>query len=251
VENRSESVLGSQEIISISKLWATRLSHDSKEKIMNNKFTHAVCITGIMLQMAGQAVAQGSFQNLNFEAANVPNVPPLGFGSDVPTTDGVPGWVVYLGGIPQSSMLHNNVSLGAAEVAIYGPQWFASQILEGNYTVALQPSTAGPSTSASIGQTGLIPQTAESFSFYGNGGFVVTFNGHEIPLTTLGSGANYTVLAGDISAFAGQTAELLFQGGGLLDNIQFSNLPVPEPSVLGLSALGALLLGWCVIRRRR
>jgi hypothetical protein len=207
------------------------------------------CVIAALL-VAGDGVAQSTFQNLDFEAANVPNVPPLQFGSDVLVTDGVPGWTVYLGGIPQSSMLHNNMSLGAAEVAIYGPQWFSSDILQGNYTVSLQPSTAGPATSASIGQTGLIPQTAESLSFYGNGGFVVTFNGYQIPLTTLGSGANYTVLGGDISAFAGQTGELLFQGGGLLDNIQFSNLPVPEPSTFGLSALGAWLLGWRLLRRR-
>jgi hypothetical protein len=36
-----------------------------------------------------------------------------------------------------------------------------------------------------------------------------------------------------------------------LDSIQFSNLPVPEPGILGLSALGALLLGWRILGRRR
>jgi hypothetical protein len=203
----------------------------------------------LLLSVAG-AMGQGTFQNLNFEQANVPDVPPRQFGSDMLVSNGVPGWTVYLGGIPQSSMLHNNVSLGAAEIAINGPQWFAAQLLEGNYTVSLQPSTAGPPTAAAIGQLGLVPQTAESISFYANGQFLVTFNGQQIPLAGLGSGPNYTILGGDISAFAGQTGELLFQGGGLLDAVQFSNLPIPEPSFFSVSALGALLLGWRGLRRR-
>jgi hypothetical protein len=192
--------------------------------------------------------------NLNFEAANVPVVPAGHFGSDVAVGDGVPGWTVSLGGIQQSTMLHNNMSLGAAEVAIYGPQWYPVVILEGSYSVSLQHSTAGPSTTAAIGQTGQVPQTAESLRFYGdtpNGSYVVTFAGQPISLVTLGSTSTYNIFAGDISAFAGQTGELLFQGDGELDNISFSNLRVPEPSVFGLSALGALLLGWRVLRRRR
>ena len=51
-------------------------------------------------------------------------------------------------------------------------------------------------------------------------------------------------MAGDISKFAGQTGELLFVGYGLFDDTQFSNQVTPEPSVLGLSVIGGLLLGW-------
>ena len=118
-------------------------------------------ILAVLLNAAG-TMGQGTFQSLDFEAADVPVVPPGKFGSDVSVSNGVPGWTVYLGGSPQSSMLHNNMSLGAAEVALFGPQWFADQILEGSYTVSLEQSTAGPPTSAAIGQTGRIPQTAES-----------------------------------------------------------------------------------------
>jgi hypothetical protein len=208
----------------------------------------------LLLSAAG-ASGRGTFQNLDFESANVPVVPPFQFGGDVLVSDGVPGWTVYLGESQQGSMLHNNISLGAAEVAIDGPQWFADQVLEGNYTVSLQPSTAGPPTSAAIGQTGQIPQTAESIRFYGDGigDYAVTFSGQPIPLVMLGSTSTYTIFGGDIAAFANQTGELRFQGAGLLDAIQFSNLPLPtpEPSVFGLSALGALLLGWRVLGRRR
>jgi hypothetical protein len=195
--------------------------------------------------------AQGTFQNLNFEAANVPDVPPRQGGDRVSVSNGVPAWTVYLGGVQQGLMFHNDISIGAAEVAIYGPQWFPSQILEGNYTVSLQPSTAGPPTTAAIGQTGRIPQTAQSVIFYGDGGCALTFGGQPISLVALGSGANYTIFGGDISAFANQTGELLFQGGGLLDAIQFSTQSIPEPGVFALLALGALLLGWRALGRQR
>jgi hypothetical protein len=208
----------------------------------------------LLLSAAG-ALGQGTFQNLNFEQALVPGVPAGQFGSDVLVANGVPGWTVYLGGSQQISMLHNNMSLGAAEVAIYGPQWHPDVILEGQYTVSLQHSTAGPPTTAAIGQSGHVPQTAESLTFYGDrsviGAYVVTFAGQPISLVALGSTSTYIIFGGDVSAFAGQTGELLFQGNGGLDNITFSNLPIPEPSVFGLSALGALLLGWRVLGQRR
>jgi hypothetical protein len=213
-------------------------------------------LTGLgALLAAGGAAGQGTFQNLDFEQANVPDVPAGQVGSNVSVIDGVPGWTVYLGGIQQSSMFHNNMSLGAAEVAIDGPQWHSSQILEGSYTVSLQHSTAGPATMPAIGQTGQIPQTAESLAFYGGrsvaGAYIVSFAGQTIPVVTIETTPAYIVFGGDISRFAGQTGELLFQGNGELDNILFLDQPIPEPGVFGLSALGALLLCWRVLARRR
>ena len=148
-------------------------------------------------------------------------------------------------------MLHNNVSLGGAVVAIYGPQWFPSEVLEGNYTVSLMPSIFGPPTTTAIGQTGRIPQSAASVTFYGTVAYTLTFAGQPIPLVTLGSTSTYTIFGGDISAFANQTGELRFQGVGLLDAIQFSTQSIPEPGVFALFALGAVLLGGRVLRRRR
>ena len=59
---------------------------------------------------------------------------------------------------------------------------------------------------------------------------------------------NYKIYSADISAFAGQTGQLLFttpvQTLALLDNIQFSSLPVPEPSEFALVMLGTILLGF-------
>jgi hypothetical protein len=78
----------------------------------------------------------------------------------------------------------------------------------------------------------------------------VSFGGHALSLSVLGITPNYDIYGADISAFAGQTGELRFtappQTLNIIDNIQFSDQPVPEPGVLGLSALGALLVGWRV-----
>jgi PEP-CTERM motif len=64
----------------------------------------------------------------------------------------------------------------------------------------------------------------------------------------------YTLFGGDVSQFANQTAGLSITALGvtsgpgpnpvLLDNIQFSSAPIPEPSSLALVALGGLFIGW-------
>ena len=76
------------------------------------------------------------------------------------------------------------------------------------------------------------------------------FGGQYIPLVQFGTSGNNIVMAGDISMFAGQTGELRFVGGGLFDDIQFSPVPIPEPGVLGLFGLGAVLLGWRLLWKR-
>lgn len=112
---------------------------------------------------------------------------------------------------------------------------------------------------ASLAQTGLVPTTAQSLQVKAFGGILeITFAGQAIPLIPLGTGSNYILYGGDISQFAGQTGELQFiapalpgpnpYNGVRLDSIVFSPNPVPEPSVFGLLAVGALLLR---IRRRR
>ncbi len=79
----------------------------------------------------------------------------------------------------------------------------------------------------------------------------VSFNGQTLSLTVLGSTPNYNIYGADISAFAGQTGQLLFTAApqtiDIIDNIQFSNLAVPEPTTLALTALGGAFL--CLRRR--
>jgi hypothetical protein len=82
----------------------------------------------------------------------------------------------------------------------------------------------------------------------------ITFNSQPLNFLVTGSSANYDIYTADISAYAGQTGQLLFTvppyvNSAILDNIQFSSSPVPEPAALALAALGAGLLG-CLRRRQ-
>jgi hypothetical protein len=112
-----------------------------------------------VLTVASVANAQGTFRNLDFESANVPSLPAGGI---VSLTDGMPGWsadVLFNGGI-----YHNSISIGGASIAIEGPQFDPAFILFGNYTAYLVGDFPGPN-SASIWQTGQVPQTARSLYF--------------------------------------------------------------------------------------
>ncbi len=181
---------------------------------------------------AQSSLSQGSFANLDFEQAN-PS-----------TLNYLPGWTSYAGLI-----LYNTASLGGAAISLHDMASLGFQPLQGSYSVFLQGSAAGPAVSAAIGQTGQIPASSLSLRFWVDprSNLEITFGGQVIPTVKLSSTANYDVLGGDISMFAGQTAELRFTGpansGGYFDNIFFSNQPIPEPSALGLFGLGALLFG--------
>ena len=130
-------------------------------------------------------------------------------------------------------------------------------------------STENPADTT-FSQSSLVPIIAQSLQFKASSPdsfglaippLVVMLGGQQLSYFPLGSGANYTLYGADIHTLAGQTSELDFtvrapiphSGNNyvFLDSIQFSNLPIPEPSVFGLSALGALLLGWRVLRRGR
>ena len=193
--------------------------------------------------------AQG-FINLNFERAKIvtdPSYPYYAYASNA-----VPGWTAYLDGIPQSNIFYNEVSFGAAEVSIHdsnGTEGFEGFLpLAGRYSVLLQGTFGsgmpGEPSTAAIGQTGMIPIDMQSLIFWGAlvSGLQVTFDGQPIAFEAIGNGANYTIYGADISAFAGQAGELLFStsnnGWAMLDNIQFSSNPVPEPGTWSLLALG-------------
>src|ERR1019366_2253711 len=76
----------------------------------------------------------------------------------------------------------------------------------------IPPNNSNP-TSASIGQTGTIPTTAQSVTFYlGDtyGTLQITFNGQPLSLMDISNTLNYTIWGADISAYAGQNGQLLF-----------------------------------------
>ena len=220
------------------------------------KVTDINILAVVVLASGTVAKAQGTFQNLTFEAANiVPIVGSPDYPYAVTVADALPGWTVDYGTVPQTQILYNDPSLGTTAVTLlangYGPP------IDGNYSVLLQGGVIGSTpTAASISQTGLIPATAETLSFelgtsFGGFGSLDVFIGTQsIPISAMGTGANYTLYGGDISAWAGLTEQLTISAPGLsgnweIDDISFSTNVVasPEPSIVALSAIGGLLFG--------
>jgi hypothetical protein len=213
----------------------------------NNKVRNIVLICFfILVRQIG--FSQG-FVNLDFEHPTLPLNP---VNSMVPIGAALPGWTGYAGTTQLSSgtqIWYDTISLGAAAISLQGPG-STEPILQGSYTVGLQGSSAGAPESVGIGQTGQVPMTAESLLFLGTqgGNLQVTFNGQLLPTVQLGIGPNGVQYGADISAFAGQTGQLLFtappNGGDFLDNIQFSPNVIPEPSMWALMLCGARLLAF-------
>lgn len=60
----------------------------------------------------------------------------------------------------------------------------------------------------------------------------MSFDGQNLSYVPIGSLGNSTIYGADISAYAGQTGQLLFtalpNGGGLIDNIVFPPAPFPS-----------------------
>ena len=191
----------------------------------------SVCSLALYLSCTSSLWAFSAFQNLDFEAADVSDMP-LNHSELVPVTNGLPGWSAYIGTNQLTQVSHNAITLGDANVGICGPQYsFDIQPLEGKYTAILQPKQALP---ASIAQTALIPASANSLRFkavlaYTND-LSVTVGGQSRPVVPLGSGS----FGCDISAFAGSVKKIRFTIGtahgndlNFLDAITFSPQPIP------------------------
>lgn len=193
---------------------------------------------------------QGAFQNLNFESAIIMPVPGDEYGR-VEFGPALPGWNGYVGLVPQTLALYNNLFIGSPGIGLVGP---ASGGIAGGFSLVLQGGSPLNSPNVSIVQSGLIPAGAKSVEFQTWNyavPFSVSMNGEPISLTILRTMNNVVTYGGDVSQFAGQSAELqitafsgLPRSGNLyLDSISFSPLAVPEPSTYALLGLGGLLLG--------
>ena len=227
--------------------------------LMRTRIANSACwVVGFALLLsAANGLAQSTFRNLNFERSVIVSSSPSGFGFNSGTAN-VPDWteynawgdVNYSGG---TTLIYNNQPLDSPGASLEGVDYW-TPALDGQFSVMLQGGTIYypyGTNGASIGQTGQIPLAAKSITYWGasQNGLQITFNGQRLSFNPISVAANHTVYGADISTYAGQTGELLFtapwpeNGGTLIDDIQFSNLPIPEPSVFGLCALGALLLG--------
>ncbi len=206
---------------------------------------------------ATSARAQGTFQNLDFEAAKLVFLTP---GKPlIATSNALPGWTAALGNRPVAAVPY--VAWGGAGVGLWG---IYGSSIDGSFSAGLAATVDG---TASISQTGLVPADARSLLFkvsYGGAGAsrstdIVSLGGQSLPLSALSSGAAFTLFGADISRFAGQTETLSFYSslsdpdplgppGYALDDIAFSPQIVPEPGGAALFLLG---LGMLASVRRR
>jgi hypothetical protein len=220
---------------------------------MNNNICRIFLLIGVLACLPQRVLSQGAFVNLDFENPITP-LQPMNF--QVPTADGIPGWTAYVYGNQTGEIYYNDIALDAAAVSLQGPGSF-EPVLQGSYSVFLQgtSTSTSPSGSAAIGQTGQIPIGTKSILFLEQvlDSFQLTFAGQSIALNEVGSTANYDIVAGDVSMFAGETGQLVFTASpghsGELDSIQFSSSPVPEPSTIALGILGALSFAICHRRK--
>jgi hypothetical protein len=212
--------------------------------------------------------AQGTFQNLDFESANLTPVPAGHFGEFVPITSALPGWTGYLGSDQTVQVLQNSYALGTATIDIWGPQPSSTlPVIDGNYSVFLQSGSdspqGGPFVSASIAQVGTIPTNAQSLQYKAaeeSQLLSVSFAGNTLTPFVIGSGQEspgdiaYTLWGVDIAPYAGQSGQLEFTDNAVgnveLDDITFSPQAVPEPNALELMLMGGMIFGLQGWRKR-
>jgi hypothetical protein len=181
---------------------------------MNYALRFVLLATAQAALLLTSAHAQGTFRNLDFELANVPDLPYGQAGADVSVAEGMPYWTANIGTNTTSTMLHNNFNLGNPAIAILGPSWSGVAVFQGNYMLLLQASFPSGLNVPSIAQTGTIAASAKSIFFdYGpvNRAATLSFAGQNLPLSVVGgSNTNFDILGADISSFAGQTGNCVF-----------------------------------------
>src|ERR1019366_3998732 len=116
----------------------------------------------IILSQHGKA--QGTFQNLDFEQANIvfdPSFPgpPNVF---VYASESIPGWTPY--GYPSTTdILYNNVSTGSPAVSLCGLNSVGGTPppIDGAFSIFIYGGS-GPPPGGSISQTAIVPASAKS-----------------------------------------------------------------------------------------
>ncbi len=192
------------------------------------------------------------FVNLGFENTTLTPILANEFSDYYVTNATVPGWnwspyQTFGYGDPTTMVAYNDIALDSPAVTLQGMNSPFAPAIGGRYSILLQGGSPFVSSSSysAIWQTGQIPATAESLIYWG-GALQVSFNGQPLYFFDISNAPSYTIWGADISAYAGQAGQLLFtapwQTTALLDNIQFSSSPVPEPSVLSLFSCCIYLL---------
>jgi len=201
-----------------------------------------------VLTVASVAHAQGTFRNMNFELAQIPQNQPPGV---VSVDLAFPFWTVNYGTNQQTQVHWAEVSGGSSQVSLIG-ETSDPNAIEGGYSLDM----FGGNVDVSISQVGQIPTDAASLLFkarFGGPGhqLIVSMGDVSLPIFDVASGPNYNIYGVNISQFAGMEEDLRFitpKGSPTgpsywdIDDIVFSTTAVPEPTTGALFALGGLLL---------
>ena len=209
-----------------------------------------------------------AFRNLGFEDVNG-SLDPNAMSFSVPTALALPSWRIFIGDREIYETSFNSIFLSLSPYTSVYSAKTPGMVLSGRFSCGLYSGIHFPTeewVDTAIAQTGLIPPESESMTFktFYAGELYVLLDGESLPLKILDRTTNGAVtvltMGADISGFAGQERELRFVshpfpdrleiGFAMLDDITFSNQPIPEPTgLLGVGALGGIL--WLRRRVRR
>jgi hypothetical protein len=222
------------------------------------KFIRLACLALACAAAFTNADGQG-FVNLNFENATITPDPSGPYYPDaVYASNAIPGWTTTGGFLGPNDIGYNFFSLGSTAITLVGTN-AAIHAIDGNFGVFLYGGDTAPAVTLS--QTAMLPADAASIFFKAQysgapgGILLVSVGGQNIPFSPISTGSDYTLYGGDVSAFAGQSEQLVFsalagENFWNIDDIQFSSTPVPEPNGLCLFSAGVLLLGWRIGRSK-
>lgn len=191
---------------------------------------------------------QGTFENLDFEAARVVFLPtnsPYGPYPYIAISNALPGWSAFFTVPGAYTNRITGILLDNADPRVTGALSLLDSMggpLDGSFSVSLGQERN------SISQSGLIPEGVHSLLFRAamepDSSLQVSLGGENLSYVVLVRQSNYGLYGADISTFAGEPATLTFRGTGQwseIDDIQFSPQIVPEPSVLALAGAAASL----------
>jgi hypothetical protein len=234
----------------------------------------------ILLVVGTEGAFADDFRNLDFESAVIqtapPNYVPWDADNPIDAAAALPFWTAHEDSMIATAVWGHASALDETSVALVTANDYYSPI-QGMYGILLSAvANAIPPyfRTSSISQVGYVPLGTRSIHFLlrspPNAGVVkavpaVSINGVTINVLPYSTDGDIITMVGDLSAFAGSTAELSILCAGTpggqpstmenifeLDAITFSQIPLPEPSTLTLlcmGALGLLVLAWRHVRR--
>ena len=181
-----------------------------------------VVATAITLTARGQ----DSFQNLSFESTSLSQTDPAGL---VSASVALPYWTAFDGSGNPLLQIGYKFQFAGTPIALLDSNGQFSVFLVG----AGVSYPGGPlpfAPAASIAQTGMMPKTARYIFFKAKPGtslLLLSLGGVNVPYTAVATKPDYTLFAGDVSSFAGQSLEMRFTvgyrgTGWILESIGFS-----------------------------